>query len=219
MPTIEQIRAARALIGWNQEALAEHSGLSQTGIARIENGTNRPNSSTVGKIIKAFDAHDIEFLGENGVQKRTNEIKKFKGKSGLIDFMNDVYESAKNGNNKRSFYNVKPGNWITVLGEEWWYSHVERMAKCTKKEDTRILVPDGNKNFISSDYATYRWFTNKFQLNINRTMYIYDGKLAFVTFTNTSDQVEILMLKNKDFANGVEALFDIAWLSAGIPNQ
>jgi len=219
MPTIEQIRAARALIGWSQGELADRSGLSQTGIARIENGTNHPNSSTVDKIIKAFDTHDIEFIGENGVKKRNNEIKKFHGKNGLMEFMNDVYNSAKKTDRKLSFYNVKPGNWIDVLGEEWWYSHVERMAQQLEKEDTRILIPEGNRNFISSGYATYRWFTNKYQLNVNRTMYIYDGKLSFVTFMDTAEQVEILMLQNKDFANGAEALFDIAWDNSIVPTK
>ncbi len=211
MPTVEQIRAARALIGWSQGELAQHSSLSQTGIARIENGTNHPNASTLDKIISAFDASDVEFIGETGVKKRANEVKKFYGKNGLIEFMDDVYNSAKTNKGKRSFYNVKPGNWINVLGEEWWYNHVKRMAICTKKEDTRILIPNGNRNLISSGYASYRWFTNKFQLNANRTMYVYDGKLSFVTFTKDSKQVEILVLKNQDFANGVEALFDIAW--------
>jgi transcriptional regulator with XRE-family HTH domain len=217
MPTVEQIRAARALIGWSQGELAERSGLSQTGIARIENGTNRPNSSTLEKIISTFDAHDIEFLSDNGVRKRNNEIKKFFGKNGLIEFMDDVYNSTKDSDGTLSFYNVKPGNWLDVLGEDWWYSHVERMARHIRKENARILIPEENHDFISSGYATYRWFTNKYQLNVNRTMYIYGGKLSFVTFTDTAEQVEILMLKNKDFANGAEALFDIAWDNAIIP--
>jgi len=219
MPTIEQIRAARALIGWSQGKLADQSGLSQTGIARIENGTNHPNSSTIEKIVNAFDKNDVEFLGENGVRKRADELKKFYGKSGLIEFMNDVYKSSLKNNGKRSFYNVKPGNWTDVLGEQWWQSHVERMAKSTNKEDTRILIPNGNQNLISSGYASYRWFTNKFQLNVNRTMYIYDGKLSFVTFTNDVNRVEILMLKNQDFANGAEALFDIAWGNSAPPTE
>lgn len=211
MPTIEQIRAARALIGWSQGELADQSGLSQTGIARIENGTNHPNSSTIKKITKAFDDFDVEFIDETGVKKRSNEIRKFRGKTGLIQFMDDVYESAKNVGGKMSFYNVKPGNWIDVLGEEWWNFHVERMSKLNEKTDVRILVPEGNLNFISKGYAEYKWFPANFDLSNKKTMYIYGGKLAFVTFLNSSEQVEILLLDNQDFTNGVEALFDIAW--------
>ncbi|MFP4098192.1 MAG: helix-turn-helix domain-containing protein [Alphaproteobacteria bacterium] len=217
MPTIEQIRAARALIGWSQEELAIQSGLSQTGVARIESGMNHPNSATMNKIINAFDAYDVEFIGENGVKKRGNEIKKFSGKSGLIEFMNDVYETAKISDGKFSFYNVKPGNWVEVLGNDWWNSHVDRMQNYTKKENVRILVPEGNRNFISNKYATYRWFTKVSKLNTNKTMYIYGGKLAFVTFNNNPGNIEILTLNNKDFAQGVEVLFDITWEQSKTP--
>ena len=92
MPTLEQIRAARALIGWSQKDLADHSGLSQTGIARIENGTNQPNSSTITRITAAFDQADIEFIGESGVRKRTGEIRTLKGKAGFIKFLDEIYE-------------------------------------------------------------------------------------------------------------------------------
>ena len=95
MPTIEQIRAARALLDWSQSDLADHAGLSQTGIARIENGTNQPNSSTLNKIKAAFENADIEFLGPSGLRKKTGEIKTYRGMEGFRTFMNDVYETIK----------------------------------------------------------------------------------------------------------------------------
>jgi predicted transcriptional regulator len=93
MPTIDQIRAARALIGWSQKDLADQADLSQTGIARIENGTNHPNSSTIAKITAAFDKADVEFLGENGVRKRTGEIKVLRGQNAMSDFLDDVFDT------------------------------------------------------------------------------------------------------------------------------
>ena len=50
MPTLDQIRAARALLNWSQSDLAERAGLSQTGIARIESGVNQPNVQTMENI-------------------------------------------------------------------------------------------------------------------------------------------------------------------------
>jgi len=87
MITIEQIRAGRALLDWSQSDLADRAGLSQTGIARIENGTNQPNSKTIDKILSAFERADIEFLGENGVQKRISEVRTLSGQLGLHDFL------------------------------------------------------------------------------------------------------------------------------------
>lgn len=211
MPTIEQIRAARALIGWSQKDLADNSGLSQTGIARIENGTNHPNSSTIAKITAAFDKAEVEFIGENGVKKRTGEVLKFKGKTGLIQFMDDVYATAQRVGGKMYFYNIVPENWLMTLGEEWWNLHADRMAQYKAKTDIKILVPEGNISFISDKYAQYRWFPKGFELSGQRSLYAYGDKLGFVTFHETTDQIEILVLQSPDFADGVRALFEIAW--------
>ena len=59
--------------------MAEYADLSQTGIARIENGTNKPNSTTLNKIMTAFEQADIEFIGDTGVKKRTSEIRTLRG--------------------------------------------------------------------------------------------------------------------------------------------
>lgn len=211
MPTIQQIRAARALIGWSQGELAAQSNLSQTGIARIENGTNQPNSTTIQKIISAFDRADIEFIGESGVRKRSGDVKKFRGKTGLIQFMDDVYESAKTVGGDMCFYNIVPQNWLNTLGEEWWKSHVDRMKKYNAQTNIQIMVPEGNDAFISTEYAQYKWFPKDFELSGKRSLYVYGGKLGFVTFHEDSEDIEVLLLKNKDFSDGVKALFDIAW--------
>lgn len=220
MPTIEQIRAARALIGWSQGELAEHAGLSQTGIARIENGTNQPNSSTLAKIVGAFDKADVEFIGETGVKKRTGEVRMLRGKTGLIEFMDDVYTVAQRTGGKMYFYNIFPENWLDVLGEEWWNFHVERMAKHNNKTNIKILVPEGNSSFISSRYAQYRWFPKGFELSKQRSLYAYGDKLGFVTFHQDIDLIEILILQSPDFVDGVRALFEIAWDQvAKVPEQ
>ncbi len=66
--SIPQMKAARGLLAWNQKDLAEMAGLSQTGIARIENLTNAANGTTQDKIATAFRTNEIE-LGVSSVEK------------------------------------------------------------------------------------------------------------------------------------------------------
>ena len=66
MPTIGQIKAARALLEWNQEKLALASGLSVMTIRNIERNKADPKQSTIEAINIALENAGIEFIPENG---------------------------------------------------------------------------------------------------------------------------------------------------------
>lgn len=207
MLTIEQIRAARALLDWSQSDLADHASLSQTGIARIENGTNKPNSKTLEKIMTAFDNADIEFIGTTGVKKRTGEIRTLRGKDGFIAFMDDVYKSTLKTNSEICVYNVDEKNWIKWMGEEAYKAHSERMKAVQPDVTFRILIEEGDLFFIANEFAEYRWFPK--ELFSAQSFYAYGEKLAFIHFYE--DDVQIMILSEREFAQGFRVLFDIAW--------
>jgi transcriptional regulator with XRE-family HTH domain len=65
--TIEQIRAARGLLGWSQSELARQAGLSLPTIKRLESGTAaRVSSDARGRVQRAFETGGVEFIDENG---------------------------------------------------------------------------------------------------------------------------------------------------------
>jgi transcriptional regulator with XRE-family HTH domain len=66
MITAGQLRAARALLGLDQKALAERSGLSVPTIQRMEasEGVIRGNVDSLRKLISALDSSGIVLLGE-----------------------------------------------------------------------------------------------------------------------------------------------------------
>lgn len=66
----EHFRAARAWLGWTQDDLAEHSGVSKVTVRNIERGVTDPRVTTMGALQKAFEDAGIEFL-ENGVTYTT----------------------------------------------------------------------------------------------------------------------------------------------------
>jgi transcriptional regulator with XRE-family HTH domain len=70
MVTVSQLRAARAMIGWSQDQLAERSGVSKPTIARLELA---PQDSAIGgyastseKLVSALEAAGVIFVEENG---------------------------------------------------------------------------------------------------------------------------------------------------------
>ena len=207
MPTIEQIRAARALLGWNQHDLADKAGLSQTGIARIENGTNQPNSKTLEKIGNAFDEADIEFLAETGLRKRTGEIRTLEGQTGFIKFLDELYETISRDGGLVCLHNAKPDNWYKWAGESVYKAHAERMAQIDNEYEFRITAEEGEQNLISSGFAEYRVIPK--EMFNEQSIYAYSDNLAFINFEE--DSVSVHILKNANFARGFQVLFNIAW--------
>lgn len=62
MITARQIRAARALLGWSQQALADQSVLSLNAVARLENGRADTRVSTLTAVQETLVRAGIEFL-------------------------------------------------------------------------------------------------------------------------------------------------------------
>lgn len=68
MLTSEQIRAARALIRWEQRDLAEKSKVSLPSVQRLETrpGPLAAQERTIDALRAALEAAGVEFIAENG---------------------------------------------------------------------------------------------------------------------------------------------------------
>ena len=73
--SIRQIKAARALLEWSQERLAEEAGVSVPTIKRLEaeGGMLGGRSDTAEKIRAALEAGGIEFTNGNRPGVRLNK--------------------------------------------------------------------------------------------------------------------------------------------------
>ncbi len=61
-----QVRAARGLIGWSQNELADAAKAGRETIAEFEAGERAPDARTSGDIKAALEAAGVEFIAENG---------------------------------------------------------------------------------------------------------------------------------------------------------
>jgi transcriptional regulator with XRE-family HTH domain len=65
--SVEQLRAARSLLGWSQSELAARAGLSLPTVKRLEGGFGpRVSDEARTKLQRAIEAAGIEFIDENG---------------------------------------------------------------------------------------------------------------------------------------------------------
>ena len=66
MITPEQSRAARGLLGWNQQDLASEAGVGIVTVHQLEAGTSQPRRATLEVIRRAFERAGVELIDENG---------------------------------------------------------------------------------------------------------------------------------------------------------
>jgi len=66
--SVRQIKAARALVGWSQDDLADKAGISVPTIKRLEaaEGDIGGRAETGAALVAALEKAGVEFIAENG---------------------------------------------------------------------------------------------------------------------------------------------------------
>jgi transcriptional regulator with XRE-family HTH domain len=80
MLTPEQLRAARALVGWSRDDLAKKSATSAETVKGFEGRGTDPKMGTVLKWRRALEAGGVEFIDETEMSGPGVRLKKQVGK-------------------------------------------------------------------------------------------------------------------------------------------
>jgi transcriptional regulator with XRE-family HTH domain len=64
--TPHQCRAARGLLDWTQQELAENARVGIVTIRQFEAGASDPRRATLDVLQRAFESAGVEFIDENG---------------------------------------------------------------------------------------------------------------------------------------------------------
>lgn len=125
-----QIKAARALLDWSQDDLADATRLSIATIRKLELGYISPRYTTTSVLRQVLEGAGIEFVDPDGVRRRPDEIAMYQGSDGNLAFFDDVCQTVKrtgsdfvlietpeisflpraNGNNYKTFERILDSN-------------------------------------------------------------------------------------------------------------
>lgn len=210
--TGKQVRAARALAGWDRPDLAERTGFSLMTIQNIELETKRPKQKTLDKIIAAFDEVGIEFIENQGVRYKPSNLEVFEGASRFDAFYDFLYEHLKRNG----------GDVCVCVTDERLMAryrkdpdlHRRRMKELFNKGDMRFRVLAEESNFVS-DYAQYKWQPKH---SVSPTsFYAFGNCLALISFAHHPSPY-IVVIQSKPIAEAYRASFNIAWEQAKDPS-
>lgn len=202
MISLLQIRAARALLGWKQSELAEASGISVPAIARLEQGMGNPRADTIEALQIAFEAHNIEFFGENGVDLRRDgfRIDILEGIEGMQTIWDDV--AVKCADRKGEFL-------MSGIDERYWMKFGDKVSdemrrRFKAKVRSRLLIKEGDNLCLGSD-DTYRCVPNAV---FGQTPYfVYADRYALINL----DPMRIVLIRSQSVADTFRKQFDFNW--------
>ena len=206
MITGNQIRAARALLDLSQHEVSDAIGITKNALSKLEKGKNQPSGATATKLEAFFMGAGIALGPNEGVCFQKGDVI-YKGTQGIRSFFDDVYSECKRGGDIRLFNGV-PHLLLHWLGEDFYTMHATRMAKIKNNFSARIIIEEGNQNFIAGDFSEYRWFPKE-KFN-ERTIYIYGPKVGFFAFSK--EDVHIRVIKDEEEAQALSQMFDICWM-------
>jgi DNA-binding transcriptional regulator YiaG len=66
MITPSQCRAARGILDWSQQQLADAAGVGVVTVRQFEGGAAQPRRATLEVVRRALEAAGVEFIPENG---------------------------------------------------------------------------------------------------------------------------------------------------------
>lgn len=99
MPNVSaaQMKAARAILDWRQEDFATACGLSLNTIRNIESGNLSLRSATSNAIHRAIEDAGLELLDDDGIKRRDDIVKIFKGETGAAQFFDQLLGDPREG--------------------------------------------------------------------------------------------------------------------------
>ena len=220
MITAAQLRAARGLLDWSRSDLAKASNISPETIKNIEHGTFKPQEMTADAIVKAFAAHGVEFLENDGVRCAKDSVVRLDGNEGFKRFIDDVYMVAKQPHsttdgNKPIYIGYVDDRLFTKHLGDYFDHHIKRMNELQNVK-MKIIIQDKPYTLTSDEkqegsYREYRQSTDHVTGNV--PFYVYGDKLAILIFEE-SKPVQIVVITSSLVAKAYRDQFDMMWKSS-----
>lgn len=207
MITVQQIRAARALLDWSQKGLGDKAGFSQTAVANIESGRHRAAESTIQAFKEAFDRNGIEFI-DGGVRFRPDSLEVLRGEGFNTRIMDIVYETLIRTGSKEVLINGVDYGLVDDELRAAITAHVKRLQAAGLSE--RVLVQQDTK--IANIVGPPAWHRRLPDV-------LFSGMAASFIFADCYavmmiEKQEVIIVRNRSLAECHAKVFNFLWEQA-----
>ena len=203
--SVDQLKAARALLGWSQGDLAKKSGYSLPAINNIERGLYKAHGTTMDDIIQTFEQNGIQFLDGPGVRLENSDlrIKCYEGSDSFRHLFKKIGAALEETEQELLICAIDE-----KIIKENYAKELLKLQKSLKDNPVRILT--------YKDFSHAMNFNNFQKRVVKDTMpllpcFIYAGRVAMVLMDNP---IHIAILYNEKLAQDYAKYFDFLWKQA-----
>jgi transcriptional regulator with XRE-family HTH domain len=207
MISIEQIKAARALLDWTQEDLAKAAGLSKPMINTLERRLANPKVDTLNSIQKALESAGIEFTEGPGIKLQSMVLKTqvFEGSDAVVRLLNDIVDTLKGTGQKVMISGVDERIYREIGGPRVVDGIKQRFKHGIR---AMILSCEGDTDFLDP-IEDYRWMKKEYFSTT--PFYVYDNKYAIILW---GPPQKVVLIENNEIAECYRKQFLAHWAVA-----
>jgi transcriptional regulator with XRE-family HTH domain len=196
----QKLKAARALLNWTQEQLAEVADVSIASVRKIETDETIPTGRTQAKILRVLEKQGITFTAK-GLEKNDFPIYFTQGdnhEEAYLKLLEDAFEHLKEVKN--------PELLIMYADDRVSPPSVNNIYRKMRSEGIKMrqLIEEGN-TYIIGPLNEYRYVPKGFF--INRVTLVYGDRIA----NETSDACQGVIRVDPINARIQRNTFDILW--------
>lgn len=201
-----QIKAARALLDWSQEDLAEACELSIATIRKLELGHISPRNTTNQQISKTFEDAGLQFIDPEGVRRTPEDLSVYQGREGVIAFFDDVYQTARKKGGELVVVSISEEPFMETLGD-YLDLHLARMQAISDKTTVKCILMD-NLQVTPASYCEYRSISKAYVDSV--PFYVYGDNYAIFLF-ESDPSPKIIVHRSALLANAYRRQFASMW--------
>ncbi len=171
-----QVRAARAILNWSQEELADRSGIGITTIRQIESGYASRRNTTIN-LRGTFESAGLEFIEHEGVRRRADQFRLLEGADSCQKLYEELLQAAHSGVDEILAFAPSYQTIAETLGlnEEEGRARVKTLRNYA---NIKCLVHEGGLPEKADPLVTIKY---DFATIMGRTRYyVYGGKHALI---------------------------------------
>ena len=210
--TPQQIRAARALVNWSQQELADDAGISLNALNNIEQEVGNPREKTLLALKKSLEREGILFIGDTGAKRQTEtfDVETYGGDQIPNKYFEELELALKLNVDELLFGdldNVRFKDKIPKVLDKWLEFGPRLENADVKVRSITELTADAT--YYNEDRSSYREIITPYFGTI--PYYVYGNNVSVIIW---GPPPKMVIFRSKAIANIFRAQFNLSWSQA-----